>query len=257
MNTTSGDLTTTEEAVGIDIYSYLEMKVHDFLFLYISPVIILFGTLGNILSLVVLQSRHYKSSPTSIALSALALTDIGFLTTGPLRHWIRLVSGIDVRLFANISCKINFGLTYLTHCLSVNILGLTTFERFLCVWFPLKVGKWITKRRMLIAIIMVNIVYLLCHIPLFVDININTSGSCDYSSRKFAIIWHWANLIMYVLIPFITIFICNVFICDKPEDEIQPRRQENQFHHSDVSCSRSSIPAFSKSLWYHGCWVLI
>ena len=197
MNTTSGDLTTTEEAVYIDIYSYLEMKVHDFLFMYISPVVILFGTLGNILSLVVLQSRHYKSSPTSIALSALALADIGLLTTGPLRHWIRLVSGIDVRLFANISCKIHYGLTYLTHTLSGNVLALTCFERFLCVWFPLKVGKWITKLRMLIAVIMVNILYLLCHIPLFIDININTSGSCSYSSSKFALIWHWADLIMF------------------------------------------------------------
>ena len=152
MNTTSGDLTTTEEAVYIDIYSFVEMKVHDFLFLYISPVIILFGTLGNILSLVVLQSRYYKSSPTSIALSALALADIGSLTTGPLRHWIRLVSGIDVRLFAKLSCKIHVWVNLFdTNCLSGNILALTCFERFVCVWFPLKVGEWVTKRRMLIA----------------------------------------------------------------------------------------------------------
>ena len=65
---------------------------------------------------------------------------------------------------------------------------------------------------LLIAVIMVNILYLLCHIPLFIDSNINTSGRCINSSRKNALIWHWANLVMYFLVPFIVIFICNVFI---------------------------------------------
>ena len=214
MNTTSSDMTTAEMHVVFQGQPFWETRVHDFLFLYISPVIILFGTLGNILSLVVLQSRHYKSTPTTIALSALALADIAVLNTGPLRQWIKLVSGINVRLFGNISCKIHFGFTYLSRSLSGNILALTSLERVLCVWFPLRVGEWVTKRRMLIAVFLVTIVYLLCHLPLFIDVSINTysGGDCFYSGALFALIWRWADFAMYCFIPFLIILVCNALI---------------------------------------------
>ena len=193
MTTTNGAVNMTEEVDVRDVYSNLEKKkVSDFLFLYISPVIILFGNLGNILSLAVHQSRHYKSTPTSIALSALALADIGVLNTGLLRHWIRVISRVDIRAFGDISCKIHLGFTYLTPVLSGNLLAITSIERLVSVWFPLKVRLWITKQRMLKAVIAVVIFYLLCHIPLFMDVDVETFGYCVFSGLRFYSIWYWA-----------------------------------------------------------------
>ena len=211
-STSDRNMTTAGEPVSLNVDAFLEKKISDFLFLYISPVIILFGTLGNILSLVILQSRHYKSTPTSIALSALALADIGVLNTGLLRHWIRLVSGINIRDVGNIFCKIHFGFTYLTQVLSGNILAVTSIERVLSVWFPLKVRFWITKQRMLTVIIFVSLFYLACHVPLFLDVNSNTYDSCEFSGYTFYYIWYWADLTMYVLVPFTIILISNILI---------------------------------------------
>ena len=215
MNTSASETFTSDPVAAIDIYSYLEMKVAHFLLLYISPVIILFGTLGNILSLVVLQSRHYKSSPTSIALSALALADIGVLNTGLLRHWIKTVAGIDVRSFGNISCKIHAGFTYLTGVLSGNILAITSMERVISVWFPLKVRNWITKQRMLVAVVLVSTVYLLCHVPFFITMHVrsySTKTYCGSFSSTFYTIWHWASMVMKNFVPIVAIFICNLLI---------------------------------------------
>ena len=68
---------------GECVESFLEKKVSDALFLYVPPILILLGTIGNILTIVVLHvSRTYRGSPTVVGLIALALADIGLLNTG-------------------------------------------------------------------------------------------------------------------------------------------------------------------------------
>ena len=215
MNTTEIGLPTSEAMYWGDPYMHLEMKVADFLLLYISPVIILFGTLGNILSLVVLQSRHYKSTPTTIALSALALADIGVLNTGLLRHWIIQVSGIDIRTLGNVSCKIHACLTYLTATLTGNILAITSMERVISVWFPLRVRDWITKQRMLLMIILVSVFYLLCHIPLYFGMELQLYYGdiyCTTISNRFHTIWHWVSMVMVTFFPVLALFLCNALL---------------------------------------------
>ena len=233
-------MATTEAPVDVDAHSYLQMMVADFLFLYISPVIILFGTAGNILSLVVLQSRHYKSSPTSIALSALALADIGVLNTGLLRHWFRSVSGTDIRHSGDIFCKIHMGLTYLTQVLSGNFLALTTIERVVSVWFPLRVREWITKKRMLIAVVMVTVFYLLCHIPLFLDIQLSAAyGYCGFSGLRFYRVWYWVDLTAYYLLPFAVILIGNALIIFGLRRAAHNRAKK--FNHEDKGTSSTTV----------------
>ena len=190
-------------------------RVEDVLNLYISPITIIVGTVGNILSLVVLQSRQYKSTPTTYALSTLALIDIGVLNTGLLRYWIKEISGIDVRNLSNFGCKIHAGLTYWTGALTGIILAVTTVERFLSVWYPLRVKEWVTKRRMIWILSVLTFGILAGHIPMMIFIQLFHKGPytiCWFRSPKFDQIWHWAAIMLRIFIPVAVIFIGNILI---------------------------------------------
>ena len=56
--------------------------------MYITPIILLFGVIGNIMTLIVLQSRYYSSSPTCVGLSDLAVADIGVILARGISHWL-------------------------------------------------------------------------------------------------------------------------------------------------------------------------
>ena len=74
-------------------YSHWQYQWYVNLFMYVSPFLIVLGTVGNILNLIVLQSRLYRNSPCSVTLSTLALVDMAVLNIGLLRLWI-VVMGV-------------------------------------------------------------------------------------------------------------------------------------------------------------------
>ena len=99
-NVTTSDVTddVTDDVYEYDwcwecYYAHWEHKAYLQMVTYLPPVMILVGTVCNILNLVVLHGNHYRYSPSSVALRALALADIAVLNVGLLRMWI-LVSNI-------------------------------------------------------------------------------------------------------------------------------------------------------------------
>jgi len=67
---------------------YWQFKTYIKMIKYGSGVIIFLGVFGNLLTLFVLQSRAYRTSPSTVVLSALAVSDLGYVTCGLFRHWI-------------------------------------------------------------------------------------------------------------------------------------------------------------------------
>ena len=63
----------------------------------IPPIIITFGIIGNILTVIVLIRQKIRClSSTAIYLLALAISDSLILLSGPLRNWIKHIYDIDV-----------------------------------------------------------------------------------------------------------------------------------------------------------------
>ena len=82
--TTGSDLLTTEPPYQ----SYWEFKAYLQLLKYCAGIIIVIGVFGNILTLIVLHSKAYRSSPSNVIISALAISDLGYVVCGLSRHWI-------------------------------------------------------------------------------------------------------------------------------------------------------------------------
>ena len=68
--------------------SYWEFKTYLQLLKYAAGIIIIIAVFGNILTLIVLHSKAYRSSPSNVIISALTISDLGYVVCGLSRHWI-------------------------------------------------------------------------------------------------------------------------------------------------------------------------
>jgi hypothetical protein len=79
---------------------------------YFSPFLIVIATVGNIMSVIILQHPSFRKSSTSFILSALAIVDLEMVNTGLIREWLLFISNMDVRLLSPFGCKLHVFLVY-------------------------------------------------------------------------------------------------------------------------------------------------
>lgn len=87
------------------LMKYESFRVKKFISVYISPVILIVGTTGNIISFFILRRNMFRIS-TYFYLAILAIADLVVLQFGLLREWIGELSGYDIRNASNLSCKL-------------------------------------------------------------------------------------------------------------------------------------------------------
>jgi len=68
-----------------------EQVVESILAVYVMPVIVAVGTVGNLTSLAVLMRRRMRRTSVYLYLTALALADVSVLYVSAFKTWIRLV----------------------------------------------------------------------------------------------------------------------------------------------------------------------
>jgi len=129
-----------DEGYWWDLASLMKSKsqfrrIMDVFNLYLTPVIIVLGVIGNVLSFLVFSVSHLRRNSSSVYLATLALVDTGFL----LSLLIVWLDKVDVPLFHRQGwCQIVVYLTHLCPFLSVwNVVGFTA-ERYVIVWHPLR-----------------------------------------------------------------------------------------------------------------------
>ena len=195
---------------------------------YIAPIMIVVGMVGNILALVVLQSKYFRRAPSSFILSALACADTGVLLCGFLRHAITAHTDfdVDIRQLSEASCWIHVFSSYYLKDLASWSLVLLTVERMVSVKWPFKAKELISKTRMVIAWLAVALVLFLLNVHFISNTMTMTVRSypdgtsraiCDsrndatvlYFHRK---VWPWLDLVKFSLAPLAIVIACNVII---------------------------------------------
>lgn len=183
----------------------------------ITPIIISWGTVGNVLTLLVLF-RNRKISSTAMFLVALAMSDLVILYSGPLRNWINFMWEVDIRYLSDAGCRVQVYLTYCSIHFSSWILVAVTWERTLSVLRPHKVRLFCTSKRaafyilgILIFILGFNMV-----IPITFRLNgLNRAKCSPYTVeyKKFRDdIFLWMDLAMAFAVPCALLLIGNGII---------------------------------------------
>ena len=70
------------------------------------PILIIFGSLCNVMTFLVMRRRRMRSSSTCFYMAALAITDTLVLWTGCLNQWFYIVHLPTLVVKSNFTCKL-------------------------------------------------------------------------------------------------------------------------------------------------------
>ena len=184
------------------------------LWLYVPPIILIIGTIGNILSFIILTRKRMTGSTYSY-LAVLAIADTIYLYSGLFKQWIRTLTGYDVLQVSNWSCKGITMLMYTASHYSVWLIIAVTMERYIAVRWPLKAKTMCTKRRAIIVIIslLVGIIGINSHIAWTFQVLPTANNSTLCSGER--VIWPWVDACLYSFLPLLVISTLNGLIIQK------------------------------------------
>ncbi|CAG2233900.1 unnamed protein product [Mytilus edulis] len=185
----------------------------------ISPIIFIVGGFGNIGIIIVLCRMKQWKNITYNFLFILSVSDTTVLITGLVRRWILATFDFDIRTMSDVGCKLDVFMIYFSMHISSWILVSITVERFVKTRFPLQYRT--AKFSSLLKIVLIVPILMSFAIDghLFINNGLmkvqnkyicnNTSpASFNFEDKYYVII----DLVWLSLLPFILMFIMNIFI---------------------------------------------
>lgn len=178
---------------------------------YYTPILVVLGTIGNLVSVSVFYNSKLRLQSTSQYLSALAISDTVFLFQ-LLPPWLN--AGHWTGLFHKEGfCQIFIYISYVTCCLSAWLVVAFTVERFVAVIYPLQRNAVCTVNRarniilsLVATALILNIPVLRFAIPTKNDCNINFEY-LDYAAR-----FNFVDTAVTFTAPLVIIIILNTLI---------------------------------------------
>ena len=173
---------------------------------YVFLILSIAGWINNILAILILQSKVYRSTPAGFLLTALAFADVGVVNTSAGYIWIKGFTGYDIRLISPFSCKCHTFFTYISVHVSAWTLALLTIVRTVCVTKPLKVKQIFSLKNTIIMWVTVTLILTGLDLSLFYTgyIREDVLGIFDFSfcniSHKY--VWNLVDLIVASIGPF-------------------------------------------------------
>ncbi|KAK6963127.1 hypothetical protein BgiMline_033260 [Biomphalaria glabrata] len=198
------------------------------LWIYGSPLIVLIGTVGSILSLLVLCQKSMRTRTTMFYLASLAVSDLMCLYTGLARLWLEHAQNIYIRLTSEASCKLHTFIVYMSLDLSAWILVTVSVDRCLFITWPHRAKTWCTIRnaRISVAAVACAVTLLNLHFLWTYQLDGDSVGhiysnggkkcyadtSSELTVRFIERVWPWIDLCFYCLFPFLFMLTCDVII---------------------------------------------
>ncbi|XP_068242961.1 thyrotropin-releasing hormone receptor-like [Palaemon carinicauda] len=183
---------------------------------WVTPVLVCFGCIGNIVSVWVFHSSKLRTLSSSCYLAALAASDTGFLLTLFL-VWLSMVD-YDLLNQHGWCQAINYAI-YVTTFLSVWLVVAFTVERFIAVCYPLLRAAVCTVRRARMVILLLTVIALLLYSYLLVAAAPGMHPDAGRTICKLrddyvelATAMNYVDTVLTLILPVITIVTLNVRI---------------------------------------------
>lgn len=227
-NTIAAAANVNETMKGLNEYALY--RVHKALLLYVPPIILAFGVVGNALAFAVLTRRTMRGVSAYVYLTVLSVTDTVVLVIGLLRMWLSQLTGYDVRNEAGPwMCKLLMMAGYTASDYAVWLIVAVTAERFVAVAWPLSalhgsIGSGVQRATVVVIILFVILSSINAHFLWTVSISQVGGGSsftnhtsfpkCGYSAgyERLMVIWPWVDTVIYSLLPLLLLSVLNALI---------------------------------------------
>ena len=208
-----------------------------------TTIILLFGTFGNVMTVIILRRLRSGWSAMNVYLTALALSDTAMLYCVALPMWARKVLDYDVYASHVIVCKLTGWGMNLASISSAWLLVALTAQRAASVVWPHRVNIICTRHKSVVisVTIMVGCGLLQSHMLYggrLVKINNSTTETCTFRSTAYqefyTRVWIRVSTFLYSVLPCVCLIISNVIIgwkltgAMKEAKETFSARSENQ-----------------------------
>ncbi|XP_076470487.1 putative G-protein coupled receptor 139 [Babylonia areolata] len=204
------------------LWEFPEQQLRHHLLLYVPPIFIVMGTVGNLLSFVVLRCRAMVKVSSYQYLASLAVADSLVLYIGLLRLWLGEVTGTDFHDSTNWVCKLTISFGYMASDLSVWLIIAVTVERYIVVCFPLRASAMINTARAKKVIGFLVLLMFTINLHFFWTVEIvqrpvdgKNVGNCEAAPHYHKLVdevWPWVDACIYSFVPFIFIIVLNILI---------------------------------------------
>lgn len=211
--------------------SFPEKDIANKIYLYISPLLLLLGTLGNIFSVIVLRKLSRKVMSTCLYLAVLSIVDLIVLYTRCGNDWLTNVSKIDLSnrlmVYSESICKVYpFVFNFIVH-LSRWLIVAMTIEAFIAIKYPPKMSHMCTEERARAVILLLTVLLVCVNLHFFwsyelVGLNelaLPPGLFCTFAkhghqhSEEFQeIIWPIMDLMVAEILPYVTVITCCIIM---------------------------------------------
>lgn len=222
----------------------------------ISLFLLLLGTFGNIMTLVVLNQRRFKNMVSAVYLQFLTIVDLFALYTGLLRKFVFFLLNVDIRDSVPEICAIHKWLTYASlHC-SAWIRIAFTMQRISHTWMPQKAHLEFTRSKVRICLVVLIFVILAInsHIlygnrPGLETENNITKRVCVFTNDKYLFFfdkyWSIIDFALYSAIPTVLMITGNILIIFRVLKSKRNMERKSAFSESRSASSESRASRFS------------
>lgn len=226
MSATNSSVTTVPTMAGIsnfnDTFGYGELEKYDEFIaaLYMNKcglwILTIVGLVCNTLAFLTISSiKPFAASSFSVAL--LAILDTVVLV---MRLFYQQLTAYDVSM-GDAGCAIfSFLGSFFLH-LSTWTLATMTIERFVAVWFPLRVSEFFTLKRAKVSILIISFILILLNMHIlwmtheyvnpFPPIALDCGFRNEYKEFE-KNVWFWVNSCVYAFIPCASMIVLNALI---------------------------------------------
>ena len=220
--TTLTSITNMTTSEPVNAYAYL-MDISENVKKVCNPILFLVGTVGNLLTILVLSQKKNRHTSTAMFLLILAISDIMILFTSYVSEWTFSVWRFDFREVNGALCKSHVFLTYYSLQFSSWTLVIVTCERAISVINPTKVRLICSRRRgmTILAIMAVFLAALNCHwlVGMVHNYNPYTQRYCAGSTQAYIDflndVWPIIDFCITFAFPFLFIVVGNIIILTK------------------------------------------
>ena len=189
-----------------------------------TPIILLVGVPGNIVSLLVMKSQRFSGKSYTHYLSALAVFDSLVLVGKYLRRIDSLLEAIGTQglfvQYGDPACKVHNFSEHVCFLMSSWLVLCMTFERYIAVVFPFKKDTLCRPKNAVAIILLVFIIMSFTQIFRLVIIEKDfENGICTPAENHLhvyiAMHIYMYQLVLQFMLPALLIFICNITILYK------------------------------------------
>ena len=186
-----------------------------------TTLILLFGTFGNVMTVIILRRLRSGWSAMNVYLTALALSDTAMLYSGTLLMWSRKVLDYDIFASHVVVCKLGIWVMNTAAALSAWLLVALTAQRAASVVWPHRVNVMCTRHKSVIVIVVINVVcgLLYSHTAYGYDMvkfDNGTRERCTFSSvdyQEFYVsIWVRIDIFIFCVLPSVSLIVSNAVL---------------------------------------------